>query len=109
MPGDAMSRKLPSMLVALFVCTAVAAAQPATRPTTASADAPAGAVVVPLWPDRPSTQPNYGEVVIDDRGKDGQHNRVITVASPTLTVFLPEHPDPNRPAIVICPGGGYVR
>lgn len=68
-------------------------------------------VVVPLRPDqsdppRPG-EPGRGEQV-DERGEDGVHNRTIAnVNESTLTVFLPEKPAENRPAIIICPGGGY--
>jgi acetyl esterase/lipase len=100
-----MTRMSPPFISVLTLITCACA-----RAAIAGAtDIPAGAVVVPLWPVQPVTQPNYGEVVVDERGKNGQHDRVITVASPSLTVFLPEHTDANRPAVIICPGGGYVR
>lgn len=31
------------------------------------------------------------------------------VAKPTLTICLPDNPNPGRTAIVICPGGGYFQ
>lgn len=71
----------------------------------------AGGKVLPLRPNQsepaPAGQPGRGEQV-DERGEDGVHNRTIAnVNEPTLTVYLPDKPDANRPAIVICPGGGY--
>ena len=29
------------------------------------------------------------------------------ISRPTLTVYLPDRPDPNRPAVIILPGGAY--
>jgi acetyl esterase/lipase/lysophospholipase L1-like esterase len=34
---------------------------------------------------------------------------VVNVTKPTITVFLPQHPNASRAAVVICPGGGYLR
>lgn len=34
---------------------------------------------------------------------------VINVTNPTLTVFVPEHQNASHSAVIICPGGGYVR
>jgi acetyl esterase/lipase len=78
---------------------------PAKPPiATASQDPTA---IVSLW-QTPTTQPDAGEHVTE-RGKDGQHDRLIkNITNPRLRVFLPENPDPNRPAIIICPGGGYT-
>src|SRR3954453_21461542 len=82
-------------------CACASAAAPSTAP--GAHDIPAGGVVVPLFPDLPASQPDGGEVIVEDRAVNGQHDRVITVASSTLTVFLPEHPDANRPSVIICP------
>ena len=35
-------------------------------------------------------------------------NRIYDVYQPDLTVYLPKRPDPDRPAVVVCPGGGYT-
>ncbi|HQT90511.1 MAG TPA: alpha/beta hydrolase [Candidatus Kryptobacter bacterium] len=36
------------------------------------------------------------------------NNRIYNVYQPNLTVYLPSKPNGNRPAVVICPGGGYM-
>ncbi|MBI3680683.1 MAG: alpha/beta hydrolase [Acidobacteria bacterium] len=47
---------------------------------------------------------------VEDRGKDGLHDRAISnVSQPSLTVYLPPRNTANAMAIVICPGGGYQR
>jgi acetyl esterase/lipase len=48
--------------------------------------------VVPLWPGAPP-------------GALGTDESDI----PALTVFLPRTMAPNTPAVIVCPGGGYVR
>ncbi len=35
------------------------------------------------------------------------NERIYDVYQPDLTVYLPGKPDANRPAVVVCPGGGY--
>lgn len=94
-------------LLRLF-CMSVACAGFATVSRAAAAPR-----VVPLWPDQSEPSQVLGEAgpgeVVKDRGKDGAHDRSVTkVTEPTLTVFLAEKPDPARPAIVVCPGGGYT-
>jgi len=63
-----------------------------------------------LFPaDQPATEAPPEEVIyrprnLDDRG----FNRVVQAISvPTLTVYHPAQPRPDRAAMVICPGGGY--
>ncbi len=34
---------------------------------------------------------------------------VTNVTHPTITVYLPKAPNPLRPSVIICPGGGYSR
>ena len=36
------------------------------------------------------------------------NHRIYNVYQPDLTVYLPKKPDANRPAVVICPGGGFT-
>jgi len=35
------------------------------------------------------------------------NNRIYDVYQPDLMVYLPAKANPNRPAVIICPGGGY--
>jgi len=55
-----------------------------------------------LWPDgAPENNGLTGEEIKSEGG------RISNVTSPTITVFQPEQP--NGMAIIMCPGGGYVR
>ncbi len=36
------------------------------------------------------------------------NHRIYNVYQPDLTIFLPKKPNANRPAVVICPDGGYT-
>jgi acetyl esterase/lipase len=61
--------------------------------------------IIPLWKNEiPAAlkSDDYKEIELFE---NGVLNRVSKVTLPTLSVFLPEHP--NGTAIVICPGGGY--
>lgn len=65
--------------------------------------AAAGPLVLPLWPEGvPGAKAGLGP----ERVEDG---RVSNVSEPTLTVFAPAVDRPNGTAVIICPGGGYVR
>jgi acetyl esterase/lipase len=44
----------------------------------------------------------------DEKGTDGG-SRISKVSAPTLSVFLPAKEKANGTAVIICPGGGYVR
>ncbi|QJE01963.1 alpha/beta hydrolase [Massilia forsythiae] len=59
--------------------------------------------VMPLWPEGvPGARPGLGP----ERNEDG---RTSNVSVPTLTVYGPAVDRPNGTAVIICPGGGYVR
>ena len=59
--------------------------------------------VLPLWPEGvPDAQPDPGP----EHEADG---RVSNVSEPTLTMYGPAVDRPNGTAVIICPGGGYVR
>ena len=58
---------------------------------------------MPLWPEGvPDAKPGLGPEHVDD-------GRVSNVSEPTLTVYGPAVDRPNGTAVIICPGGGYVR
>jgi acetyl esterase/lipase len=68
----------------------------------AAPQVPAGAVI-PLWPEGvPDAKPGLGPEH-DDNG------HIANVSEPTLTVYGPAVDRPNGTAVIICPGGGYVR
>ena len=50
----------------------------------------------------PDARPGLGPEHVDD-------GRVSNVSEPTLTVYGPAVDRPNGTAVIICPGGGYVR
>jgi acetyl esterase/lipase len=61
------------------------------------------AAVIPLWPEGvPDAKPGLGPERVDDGHTAG-------VSEPTLTVYGPAVDRPNGTAVIICPGGGYVR
>ena len=65
--------------------------------------------VVPLWPDLPPGARSAPRETITDRAAtSGFQDRFVTgVARPSLTVFRPARP--NGAAVLIAPGGGYIR
>jgi acetyl esterase/lipase len=63
----------------------------------------AASSVIPLWPEGvPGAKAGLGA----EREEGG---RVANVSEPTLTVYGPAVDRPNGTAVIICPGGGYVR
>jgi acetyl esterase/lipase len=63
----------------------------------------APAAVIPLWPEGvPDAKPGLGPERVDD-------GRVANVSEPTLTMYGPAVDRPNGTAVIVCPGGGYVR
>jgi acetyl esterase/lipase len=80
--------------LALLFATALPLAQAASSP---------GARVLPLWPEGvPGAKPGLGP----ERTQD---ERTSNVSEPTLTVYGPAVDHPNGTAVIIAPGGGYVR
>lgn len=59
-------------------------------------------IEIPLWPNG---APNSNELKGEEQ--ELERNRISNVTSPTLTVYLPEVS--NGTAIIMCPGGGYIR
>lgn len=59
--------------------------------------------VIPIWPEGvPDAQPNGGTEYIKD-------DRVYNVQVPTLTYFPAPLNKATGTAVIVCPGGGYVR
>lgn len=59
-------------------------------------------IEIPLWPNG---APNSNELKGEEQ--ELEKNRISNVTSPTLTIYLPEKS--NGMAIIMCPGGGYIR
>ena len=71
--------------------------------STLAGAAPADGTVLPLWPDGvPGARPGLPP----EETKDG---RISGVTEPTLTYIAPAVDRPNGTAVIIAPGGGYVR
>jgi acetyl esterase/lipase len=68
----------------------------------ASGMAMAAPVVIPLWPEG---VPGKRDIGAENVGGGYTSN----VSIPTLTMFAPAVDHPNGTAVIICPGGGYVR
>ncbi|MBO9565000.1 MAG: alpha/beta hydrolase [Niastella sp.] len=64
--------------------------------------------VVPLYKGKPPgnlSTDNKEQFVRPEKGRPS----IINVTQPTITVYLPEHPNAAGTSVVICPGGGYLR
>lgn len=88
----------------------LAATAAASSALAAPGSLPDPTEVVPLWPDKPpcarSVLPR--EVIIDRVKISGFQDRFVTgVGRPLMTVFRPAKP--NGAAVLIAPGGGYIR
>ena len=60
--------------------------------------------VIPLWPEgMPGAKAGLGEEHHDAEG------RISNVSEPTLTVYPAAVDRPNGTAVIICPGGAYLR
>lgn len=59
--------------------------------------------VIPLWPEG---VPGLKADAAEERVVDG---RVVGVHYPSLTVYRPAEGTANGTAVILCPGGGYVR
>ena len=96
---------------ALIGLAATAAAAPAfAQPARPRDPAPDPAEVIPLWPDRPpGARAEIPQDLVTDRAAtSGFQDRFATrIGRPILTVFRPLRP--NGAAVLIAPGGGYVR
>ena len=63
----------------------------------------ASAAVLPLWPEGvPGAKAGLGP-------EKNEGGRTSNVSEPTLTMFAPAVDRANGTAVIICPGGGYVR
>lgn len=58
---------------------------------------------ISLWPEG---VPGARSGVAPERVEDG---RTSSVSNPTLTMYAPAVDKPNGTAVIICPGGGYMR
>ena len=90
----------------------LAAATPTLRaaPPRASPEPIDPTEIVPLWPDRPpGARRSLPREQVADRVKtSGFQDRFVTgIGHPLMTVFRPARP--NGAAVLIAPGGGYIR
>src|SRR5512146_1217459 len=87
------------LMIAMLICGTLAVA----------ADVPAQNKVIPIYPGIAPGSENWktpeDEISVPaDPGK-----RVRNVSRPTLTAFLPDPANANGTAVVICPGGAFIR
>jgi len=85
----------------------LAAAAPALA---AAAPPPDPTEIVELWPGRPpgARDPLPREEIVDRVKTSGFQDRFVTgIGTPLMTVFRPARP--NGAAVLIIPGGGYIR
>ncbi len=64
--------------------------------------------VIHLYTGQPPgniTHENREKFVRPEKGRPS----ITNVTDPTLTVFLPEHPNAAGTSVIICPGGGYLK
>lgn len=93
---------------ALFGLAAAAAASPALSAAVQPPPDPTETVV--LWPGRPPGAQHVlpREEIVDRVKTSGFQDRYVTgIGRPLMTVFRPARP--NGAAVLIAPGGGYVR
>jgi acetyl esterase/lipase len=71
--------------------------------------------VIPVWPAKPPGEtaalpPEVNVTTDKDRKPAGRPViRISNVSAPTLTVYKPDPANDTGAAVVVCPGGGYVR
>jgi len=95
-----MKTKTASKKIRL-VLTALGAAQAALFSVSAGE-------AMPLYPAAiPNSIPHSVEEILEQR--DGQFSGYKGATKPTLEIVLPENTNGPTAAVVICPGGGYVR
>jgi acetyl esterase/lipase len=100
-----MSRRMFTPILLCLTAIGCNEAMPPAKPAIVVLQEPSA--IVSLW-NTPTTEPAAGEDVTE-RGKNGEHDRLVKrITNPRLRVFLADNPDPNRPAVIICPGGGYT-
>jgi acetyl esterase/lipase len=95
-----------AVAVAALLCAADARGQGAAAASQGAAIAPGTAARAPivLWPEGvPGAIRDGGPEVVAEGG------RVSNVHNPTLTPYLAPEGKRNGTAVIICPGGGYVR
>ena len=96
-----------AIAVVLWACDAPPGpATPVAETRTATAAKPVAVApprVIDLWPEGVPGR------IADAPPERVEDERVYNVSVPTLTAFPAASPDERRAAIIVCPGGGYVR
>jgi acetyl esterase/lipase len=84
-----------TLWIPIVVCSLI-------RPTLSGQDE-----ILSVWPGVPPGVLVNAEVI--ESMDEDQPFRIRNVTEPTISVYLPQNRLLNRTAIIICPGGGYVR
>ena len=101
MRPHALGRMVIGSIAAIGMMMATALSARAAAPATAPVPS---LPPMNLWPGAaPGVTPGAGTETDDGKG------RAANVTVPTLTAYLPEKGTGTGAAIIVCPGGGYVR
>jgi acetyl esterase/lipase len=104
LPALPAARIIAALMIAVSFGHAASAPNPANGAIAMAADgANAAHPVIALWPEG---VPGAKAGVPPERFEDG---RTSSVSQPTLTMFGPAVDKANGTAVIIAPGGGYVR
>ena len=71
-----------------------------------------GPTMLRIYPADPPVGDHAGEIEpgekTQENGSPDHHDRMVAdIKYPAVTLFRPDKPDKRRPAVIICPGGGY--
>jgi acetyl esterase/lipase len=63
--------------------------------------------IIYLWPGKVPGEPKSKQLAVIDVSQKDNIKRFTEVTNPAIEVFLPDQVVKNRPAVIVCPGGGY--
>ncbi len=98
---------------ALAVATAALVALPLSSAAAALDELPQPDLILPLWPDQDVPPGDEGREFPAEEASPPREGdalpvlRLSHVSQPELWVYQPDNPAPGRPAVLVCPGGGY--
>jgi acetyl esterase/lipase len=92
-----------TIIVVVLLARSFAGAEQSPLPTTQ----PTASAVVTLWPE--GKMPGKGAAATEQEvaGKSDGFHRITNISKPTLTLYPAKKSDTPRPAVIVCPGGGY--
>ena len=63
--------------------------------------------IIYLWPGKVPGETKEKQILSFDPSKNDNVKRISEVTNPAIEVYIPETPNKNGAAVIICPGGGY--